>query len=170
MVGHMRSRVFLLAPLLLFLAAAYLIPFLGIMTMSVTEPVLGLQQYQTAVSDDLVLRVFWRTMRICVIVTVVSVAIAYVLTLLWVRGNRLTSLLVRTLYHDPVLDFGSQPCLWLAVAVFQPGSSEHLACECRSDFRTADAGAQRVRRDRRHGAFSGAIRRVPPGQRHAIGR
>ena len=94
MVGHMRSRVLLLAPLLLFLAAAYLIPFLGIMTMSVTEPVLGLQQYQTAVSDDLVLRVFWRTMRICVIVTVVSVAIAYVLTLLWVRGNRLTSLLV----------------------------------------------------------------------------
>ena len=38
-------------------------------------------------TDPLVLGVIWRTLRICAIVTVISVAAAYVLTLIWVRGG-----------------------------------------------------------------------------------
>ncbi len=90
----LRSRLFLLAPLLLFLALAYLIPFLGVMRWSVTLPEPGLGQYKTALTDPLVLSVIWRTVRICALVTVLAVAMAYAITLLWVRGGPVMRLFV----------------------------------------------------------------------------
>ncbi|WP_113911432.1 ABC transporter permease [Roseovarius dicentrarchi] len=77
----------LLAPLLAFLSLAYVLPFAGVIGWSVTLPEPGLQNYAAAVSDPLILSVFWRTLRICVIVTVVSVVMGYILSLLWVRGT-----------------------------------------------------------------------------------
>jgi putative spermidine/putrescine transport system permease protein len=65
----------------------YLIPFLGIVGWSVTLPEPGLGQYRTALTDPLVLSVFMRTFRICLVVTIVAVAAAYMITLLWVRGT-----------------------------------------------------------------------------------
>lgn len=82
-----RSRLLLLAPLLVFLAAAYVIPFLGVMRWSVTLPEPGLGQYRAALTDPLVISVLWRTVRICATVTVISVAAAYAITLVWVRGG-----------------------------------------------------------------------------------
>lgn len=80
-------HVLLLGPMLMLLAVAYLLPFLGVMEWSVTLPEPGLGQYVVALTDPLVLGVIWRTLRICAIVTVISVAAAYVLTLIWVRGG-----------------------------------------------------------------------------------
>ncbi|WP_323007761.1 ABC transporter permease [Pseudorhodobacter sp.] len=77
----------LLGPLLLFLGLTYILPFLGVMRWSVTQPELGLGQYATALSDPLILSVFVRTLRVCVLVTVFSVIGAYIVTLLWVRGS-----------------------------------------------------------------------------------
>ncbi len=79
--------VMLLGPLLAFVALTYLVPFLGIMQWSVTLPQPGLGQYETALTDPLVQSVFLRTLRICLVATVVSVAAAYIVTLLWVRGT-----------------------------------------------------------------------------------
>ena len=84
--------IYLVGPLLLFLGATYLVPFLGVMRWSVTLPEPGFGQYRAALSDPLVLSVFVRTIRICVIVTVLSVAAAYAITLVWVRGNPLARL------------------------------------------------------------------------------
>lgn len=89
-----RSRLLLLAPLLVFLVATYLIPFLGVMRWSVTLPEPGLGQYQAALTDPLVLGVIWRTARICALVTVIAVAAAYVLALLWVRGGPVARVVV----------------------------------------------------------------------------
>ncbi len=48
------SRLLLLiGPLLLFLAATYLVPFLGVMRWSVTLPEPGLGQYEAALTDPL---------------------------------------------------------------------------------------------------------------------
>lgn len=80
-------HILLLGPLMLLLAVAYLLPFLGVMQWSVTLPETGLGQYAVALTDPLVLGVIWRTLRICAVVTVLSVAAAYVLTLIWVRGG-----------------------------------------------------------------------------------
>ncbi len=82
-----RYRLLLLGPLLVFLAATYLIPFLGIVRWSVTLPEPGLGQYRAALTDPLVTGVIWRTLRICATVTVISVAAAYAITLVWVRGG-----------------------------------------------------------------------------------
>lgn len=92
MTRHLRPMI-LLAPLLAFLALVYVVPFLGVVGWSVTRPEPGLQNYQAALGDPLVLSVFWRTLRICLVVTLFSVAMAYLLALLWVRGTPL----VRTL-------------------------------------------------------------------------
>lgn len=87
-------RLFLIGPLLVFLAATYLIPFLGVMQWSVTLPEPGLDQYRTVLTDPLVHSVLWRTLRVCAIVTLVTVAAAYAITLVWVRGGRVARLLV----------------------------------------------------------------------------
>ncbi|MFD2740676.1 ABC transporter permease [Sulfitobacter aestuarii] len=83
----------LLAPLLGFLALAYALPFLGVVGWSVTRPEPGLQNYHAALADPLVLSVFWRTLRICLLVTLISVTMAYLLALLWVRGTPLVRML-----------------------------------------------------------------------------
>lgn len=77
----------LTAPLLLFLALAYVVPFLGIVQWSVTLPEPGVGQYGVLLTDPLVQSVFVRTLRICLAVTVASVVCAYVLAFVWVRGT-----------------------------------------------------------------------------------
>jgi len=83
----------LVGPLLLFLALIYVLPFLGVIRWSVTLPELGLDQYRTALNDPLVLSVFWRTLRICALVTVLCVSAGYLVALVWVRGSPLARLL-----------------------------------------------------------------------------
>lgn len=77
----------LMAPLLLFLALAYAWPFLGVVEWSVTLPKPGFGQYEVLLTDPLVQSVLIRTFRICAIVTVVSVAVAYAITVVWIRGT-----------------------------------------------------------------------------------
>ena len=87
------KSVVLIGPLLLFLGLTYLLPFLGIVRWSFVLPEPGLDQYKTALSDPLILSVFWRTLRICILVTVFSVIAGYAIALVWVRGGRLARLL-----------------------------------------------------------------------------
>ncbi|MCV3734603.1 ABC transporter permease [Rhizobium sp. TRM96647] len=77
----------LVGPLLLFLAAAYVVPFLGVVSWSFTLPEPGLQNYANALTDELILSVFLRTFRICLFVTVFAVVAAYAIALVWVRGT-----------------------------------------------------------------------------------
>lgn len=77
----------LLAPLILFLGIAYVVPFLGVMEWSVSLPEPGIGQYGKAITDPLIQSVFIRTFRICAIVTVCAVVAAYAITYVWVRGT-----------------------------------------------------------------------------------
>lgn len=79
--------VLLVAPLLVFLALAYAAPFLSIVRWSVTLPQPGLSQYAKLVGDPLVASVFVRTFRICAIVTVAAIVMAYGIAYVWVRGG-----------------------------------------------------------------------------------
>ncbi|NIY78770.1 MAG: ABC transporter permease [Rhodobacteraceae bacterium] len=89
----MRPYLLLICPVLLFLGASYLLPFLGIVQLSFTDPDPGFAQYGHVLSDPLSLGVIGRTLRLCLIVTVVSVTSAYVITLLWVRGSPLVRMI-----------------------------------------------------------------------------
>lgn len=87
-------RIAMIAPLPILLLLAYAAPFLGVASWSVTLPQWGFSHYIALVSDPLVLSVIARTLRICVTVTIASVAIAYVLAFVWVRGTQRQSLIV----------------------------------------------------------------------------
>lgn len=86
--------VWLLVPLLGFMLLTYVLPFLGVAAWSVTLPEPGIGQYQAALTDPLVQSVFLRTFRVCLVVTVVTVAAAYMVTLIWVRGSPLQRLVI----------------------------------------------------------------------------
>jgi putative spermidine/putrescine transport system permease protein len=88
------AALLLTAPLVLFLAAIYIVPFLGVAAWSVTLPEPGTQQFEKLVRDPLVWSVFLRTFRICLIVTVIAVACAYAIAYVWVRGTLLQRRLV----------------------------------------------------------------------------
>lgn len=112
----MRAALFLTSPLLLFLGFSYLLPFLGIMQLSFTDPSFGFSQYQQVLSDPLTLSVIWRTVRLCLIVTVVSVSCAYVITLLWVRGRPVVRLLTELCIMIPFwISVLSRAFGWLAM-------------------------------------------------------
>ena len=84
----------LIAILPLFLSAAYVVPFLGVARWSVTLPSPGVENYVRTLTDPVIQSVFLRTYRICAIVTVAAVSIAYVLSYLWVYGSRRQQIIV----------------------------------------------------------------------------
>jgi len=78
----------LIAPLPLFLTLAYLLPFLGVVQWSFTLPAPGIAQYVRVFADPVVQGVFIRTLRVCLIVTLLTTIAAYALSYLWVFGSR----------------------------------------------------------------------------------
>lgn len=76
----------LLAPLPLILVFAYVLPFLGVAKWSFTDPETGLGQYVRVFTDETVRAVVLRTIRVCSIVTLASVALAYAIAYNWVFG------------------------------------------------------------------------------------
>lgn len=84
----------LIAPLPLFLTLAYLLPFLGVVRWSFTLPEPGLAQYARVFVDPVVQGVFIRTLRVCLIVTVLTTIAAYALSYLWVLGSRPARIIV----------------------------------------------------------------------------
>jgi putative spermidine/putrescine transport system permease protein len=74
------------APLPVLLAVSYLLPLLGLFHWSVTEPSPGLGNYVRILVDPDIHAIMGRTLRICLLTTVVSVMVAYLLAYHWVFG------------------------------------------------------------------------------------
>jgi len=75
-----------IAPLPLLLIAAYLIPLLGIFQWSFTDPTPGIGNYVQIATDPAIHGILLRTLRICLMVTALSVVIAYIISYHWVFG------------------------------------------------------------------------------------
>ena len=88
MTGRRWGYLLLLAPLPLFVALVYILPFLGVVRWSVTLPEPGLAQYARVFTDPIVLGVLLRTLRVCLVVTAITVVLGYVLSYVWVFGTR----------------------------------------------------------------------------------
>jgi putative spermidine/putrescine transport system permease protein len=89
-----KSAALLLSPMLLFVALAYVVPFLGVVEWSFTIPETGVANYVSAVTDPLVVSVFVRTARLCILATLLAVTGAYAIAYIWVRGSALQRFLV----------------------------------------------------------------------------
>jgi putative spermidine/putrescine transport system permease protein len=84
----------LVAPLPLFLALTYALPFFGVVRWSFTLPEPGMTQYARVFTDPVVQSVFIRTLRVCVIVTLLTTLAAYTISYLWVFGSRMVQIIV----------------------------------------------------------------------------
>jgi len=74
---HIHPGWALVAPFLLLVMALYLGPILNILWLSVTDPEPGMGNYRKLFESDSLLRIFWTTIRICIITTVCSVLLGY---------------------------------------------------------------------------------------------
>lgn len=74
---HIHPGWTLVAPFLLLVMALYLGPILNILWLSVTDPEPGMGNYRKLFESDSLLRIFWTTIRICLITTVGSVLLGY---------------------------------------------------------------------------------------------
>jgi putative spermidine/putrescine transport system permease protein len=86
--------VALIAPLPLFLALAYVLPFFGVVRWSFTLPEPGMTQYARVFADPVVQGVFIRTLRVCLVVTLLTTLAAYAISYLWVFGSRTVQVIV----------------------------------------------------------------------------
>ncbi len=92
----------LITPLPLFLTLAYLLPFLGVVQWSFTLPEPGVAQYVRVFADPVVQGVFIRTLRVCLIVTLLTTIAAYALSYLWVFGSRPARVIIELFILIPV--------------------------------------------------------------------
>lgn len=70
--------------LLLFL---YVLPFFGVAGWSITRPEIGLGHYEQIFTDPSLVAIFLRTLRICIVTTILTVGTGYVLSYYWVLGS-----------------------------------------------------------------------------------
>ena len=78
---------FLAAPFLLLVAAFYLGPILNILWLSFTDPVPGVGNYRELYESDALVRIIWTTVRVCVVTTVFSVLLGYVIAYAMVHAH-----------------------------------------------------------------------------------
>jgi putative spermidine/putrescine transport system permease protein len=80
-IGNRQANAYwlLVAPLLVLVIAFYAWPVLGILWLSVTDPEPGLGNYAQLFGSGSLTRILWKTFRICLVTTVISVAIGYLI-------------------------------------------------------------------------------------------
>ena len=69
----------LVVPLLVLVATFFAWPVLNILLISVTEPTPGLGNYEKLITSASLGRILWTTLRICLLTTVMSVAVGYLI-------------------------------------------------------------------------------------------
>jgi putative spermidine/putrescine transport system permease protein len=65
-------------PATLLMAAFFIVPLAQVLWLSVSEPQLGMENYREIVTNPLIGRIWWTTLRICCLTTVFSVVLGYV--------------------------------------------------------------------------------------------
>ena len=70
----------LVVPLLLLLTGLYLYPVLKVLAISVTEPSLGLSNYENLVENAGMQRMLWVTFRICLLTSAITMVMGYVVS------------------------------------------------------------------------------------------
>lgn len=74
-----RVALIMIAPAVLLIAFLYLLPLVRILALSVTEQPGALANYGQLVTSDVIGRVIWTTVRICVLTTAITLAVSYVM-------------------------------------------------------------------------------------------
>lgn len=86
----------LVAPFLFMVLCLYLGPLINILWLSFTDPEPGLSNYARLLESDTLARIMWTTLRICLITTIVSVVLGYVVAYAMVHAYRREQTLMLT--------------------------------------------------------------------------
>ena len=78
------ERSLLLFPLPVLLLIFYVLPFIGVVGWSFSLPTPGLDQYERIATDPAIHDMLWRTLRLCLTVSVLALVIGYLLAYCWV--------------------------------------------------------------------------------------
>lgn len=96
--GTLRIYALLILPLPVLILVGYLLPTLGVLGWSLSLPEPGLQNYASIVDSRNLQAIIWRTLRICLLTTLISVALAYLIAFRWrfatARGRLMIELFV----------------------------------------------------------------------------
>ncbi|WP_460116527.1 ABC transporter permease [Pseudomonas sp. S2_C03] len=96
--GTLRIYALLILPLPVIILVGYLLPTVGVLGWSLSLPQPGVQHYATIIDNATIHTVIWRTLRICLLTTLISVTIAYLIAYRWRfasgRGRQLIELFV----------------------------------------------------------------------------
>ena len=96
--GTLSIYALLILPLPVIILVGYLLPTVGVLGWSLSLPQPGVQHYATIIDNATIHTVIWRTLRICLLTTLISVAIAYLIAYRWRfasgRGRQLIELFV----------------------------------------------------------------------------
>jgi len=83
-----------IAPILLFLAVFFYWPLFDVLTLSVTEPRIGLQNYEKLLFSGLIHEILWTTLRVTLLTTMASVGAGYLIAYAIVHATRRTQKLL----------------------------------------------------------------------------
>lgn len=82
MTGALRLNYWLLiAPALAAMLIFYVFPLVQVLWLSVTEPYPGLQNYERLLERRALHRIWWTTVQVCVMTTVITVVLGYIVAL-----------------------------------------------------------------------------------------
>jgi len=74
---HNRSSYLLIAPAALTLAIFFLVPMAQVLWLSFSEPSFGFHNYRELIQSDVIHRVWWNTLRVCVATTFFAILLGY---------------------------------------------------------------------------------------------
>lgn len=77
--AQLRVYYWIMAPVIAVMAAFFVLPLIQVLWLSVSDPVLGLQNYVALIENALIHKIWWNTLRICLLTTVVSIVLGYAL-------------------------------------------------------------------------------------------
>ena len=83
-----------IAPILLFLGVFFYWPLFEVLTLSVTEPRIGLQNYEKLLFSGLIHEILWTTLRVTLLTTMASVGAGYLIAYAIVHATRRTQKLL----------------------------------------------------------------------------
>ena len=73
----------LVVPLFGLIIVLYALPVINILWLGVSEPELGIQNYKLLFTKSSLVKILWTTIRVCLITTLCSVVIGYLIAYSW---------------------------------------------------------------------------------------
>lgn len=81
------TYLWLMAPTVVLMGLLFLLPLGNVLWLSISEPTFGLSNYELLFTNEVIHRIGWNTTKICVLTTIISVVLGYLLAYLMANSS-----------------------------------------------------------------------------------